>query len=394
VRGGGLARGIVSLAIAASLFAIADPTAADQITDHISREQQQLNQAKSAIASLKAQIAAAQNQEAALTSIITGLNKQIATTQAQVASANAKLDAINTQLSDAQTELANARALLGTEEMQLSKELVVYYEFENESTPLSNLLTSGSFNEFWTDVIDGGRISARELQTLDTVTTQRDEVQTDVERISSDQHQQQQLLSQLYVTEQSLDDDLSARTEAVAYLAQIQAQDERSAQEWEAAENTINGQIAQLQKEEAAARAAGGGSGHFIWPDTGPISQGFGCTPYPFEPYDPACPQKHFHNGLDIAGACGNHIIAANAGIAYIEPYEPYGFGHYIIIVNGNGWQTLYGHLASFAIRNGQTVATGQLIGYEGTSGNSTGCHLHFGVNHNGQWVNPRLYLV
>ncbi len=393
MRGGSLVRGIVSLTIAASLFALAEPTAADQITDHISQEQRQLNQAKAEIASLKAQIAAAQNQETALTSIITGLNHQIASTQAQVAAANAKLDAINSQLTAAQSQLAEARVLLGTEEHELSQELVVYYEFENESTPLSNLLTSGSFNEFWTDVIDGGRISARELQTLNIVTTQRDAVQTDVERITRDQQQQQQLLSQLYVTEQSLDDAVSARTEAIAYLAQIQAQDERSAQEWEAAENTINGQIAQLQKEEAAARAAGGGSGHFIWPDTGPISQGFGCTPYPFEPYDPACPQKHFHNGLDIAGACGNHIIAANAGIAYIEPYEPYGFGHYIIIVNGNGWQTLYGHLASFAIHNGQTVATGQLIGYEGTSGNSTGCHLHFGVNHNGQWVNPRLYL-
>ncbi|HEY6470473.1 MAG TPA: peptidoglycan DD-metalloendopeptidase family protein [Candidatus Dormibacteraeota bacterium] len=393
MRGGILVRGIVPLTIAASLFAIAEPTAADQITDHISQEQRQLNQAKAEIASLKAQIAAAQNQETALTAIIRGLNHQIASTQAQVAAANAKLDAINSQLTTAQSQLAEARVLLGTEEHELSQELVVYYEFENESTPLSNLLTSGSFNEFWTDVIDGGRISARELQTLNIVTAQRDEVQTDVERITRDQQQQQQLLSQLYVTEQSLDDAVSARTEAVAYLAQIQAQDERSAQEWEAAENTINGQIAQLQKEEAAARAAGGGSGHFIWPDTGPISQGFGCTPYPFEPYDPACPQKHFHNGLDIAGACGHHIIAANAGIAYIEPYEPYGFGHYIIIVNGNGWQTLYGHLASFAIHNGQTVATGQLIGYEGTSGNSTGCHLHFGVNHNGHWVNPRLYL-
>jgi len=393
VSSGSLVRDIVSLTIAASLFAIAEPSAADQITEHISQEQQQLNQAKSEIASLKTQIAAAQNQETALTSIITGLNGQIAATQARVASAQAKLATINTQLGTGQTQLAGARVLLGTEEHQLSQELVIYYEFENESTPLSNLLTSGSFNQFWTDVIDGGRISAREVQTLDIVTAQRDAVQTDVEHIRSVQQQQQQLIGQLYVTEQTLDDDLSARTEAVAYLSQVQAQDERSAQEWEAAENTINGQIAQLQKEEAAARAAGGGSGHFIWPDTGPISQGFGCTPYPFEPYDPACPQRHFHNGLDIAGACGNHIIAADTGIAYIEPYEPDGFGHYIIIVNGNGWQTLYGHLASFAIHNGQTVARGQLVGYEGTSGNSTGCHLHFGVNHNGQWVNPRLYL-
>ena len=133
MRGGSLVRGIVSLTIAASLFALAEPTAADQITDHISQEQRQLNQAKAEIASLKAQIAAAQNQETALTSIITGLNHQIASTQAQVAAANAKLDAINTQLTAAQSQLAEARALLGTEEHELSQELVVYYEFENQS---------------------------------------------------------------------------------------------------------------------------------------------------------------------------------------------------------------------------------------------------------------------
>ena len=202
------------------------------------------------------------------------------------------------------------------------------------------------------------------------------------------------LLSKLYTTEQSLDDERSARTEAVAYLAKYPGAGRAS-------RGRVGGGGEHDQQPDRRAAdggagrssSAGGGSGHFIWPDTGPISQGFGCTPYPFEPYDPSCPQKHFHNGLDIAGACGNHIIAADAGIAYIEPFMGNGFGNYIIIVHGNGWQTLYGHLASFAIRSGQTVARGQLIGYEGTTGNSTGCHLHFGVNHNGQWVNPRAYL-
>lgn len=391
--GRNLVRGLVPLTIAASLFAIALPTSADQITDHITQAQRQLNRVKAEIAALKAQIAAAKNQEAALTGIITGLNARIVTTEAQVASASLRLSAIDAHLGTAQAQLAAARTLLGTEEHQLAREVVIYYEFENQSTPLSNLLATGDFNQFWTDVINGGRISARELQSVNLVNSQRQAVQVDVARIRADQQKQQQVLSQLHGVEQSLYEERTVRTGAVAYLTQLQAQDLRSAQEWEAAANAINGQIAQLQKEEAAARAAGGGSGHFIWPDTGPISQGFGCTSYPFEPYDPACPQKHFHNGLDIAGACGNNILAADAGLAYIEPFMAYGFGNYIIIVHGNGWQTLYGHLAGFTIRSGQRVARGQLIGYEGTSGNSTGCHLHFGVNHNGQWVNPLSYL-
>ena len=387
-------RGIVSLTVAGSLLAIAQPTAADHITDHIRQDQGQLAQAKSEIARLKQEIAAAQNQEAALSAIITGLNVQILATEIDVTAATQRLNGIGVDLAAAQARLSAARALLDTDEHQLSTELVVIYELQNQSTPLDNLLTSGSFNEFWTDVINSRRISARELASVNRVTTQRNAVQDDVAHIRSEQRQQADLLSQLYTTEQALDDERSARTEAVAYLASLQAQDERAAAEWEAAESTLNSQIAELQREEQAALKAGGGSGHFIWPDTGPISQGFGCTPYPFEPYDPSCPQKHFHNGLDIAGPCGHHIIAADAGIAYIEPFMGNGFGNYIIIVHGNGWQTLYGHLASFAIRSGQTVARGQLIGYEGTTGNSTGCHLHFGVNHNGHWVDPRAYLT
>jgi len=393
VIGRSLVRGLVPLTIAASLFAIALPTSADQITDHITQAQRQLNRVKAEIAALKAQVAAAKNQEAALTVVITGLNGRIVMTEAQVASASLRLSAIDAHLGTAQAQLAAARTLLGTEEHQLAREVVVYYEFENQSTPLTNLLATGDFNQFWTDVINGGRISARELQSVNLVNSQRQAVQVDVARIRADQQKQQQLLTQLHGVEQSLQEERSVRTGAVEYLVQLQAQDLRSAREWEAAANAINGQIAQLQKEEAAARAAGGGSGHFIWPDTGPISQGFGCTSYPFEPYDPACPQKHFHNGLDIAGACGNNILAADTGLAYIEPFMAYGFGNYIIIVHGNGWQTLYGHLAGFAIHSGQRVARGQLIGYEGSSGNSTGCHLHFGVNRNGQWVNPLAYL-
>jgi murein DD-endopeptidase MepM/ murein hydrolase activator NlpD len=388
-----LVRGLVPLTMAASLFAIALPTSADHITDHITAAQRQLNRVKAEIAALKAQIAAAKNQEVALTAIITGLNGRIVATEALVASASLRLDAIDAHLGTAQAQLAVARTLLGTEEHQLAREVVVYYEFENQSTPLSNLLATGDFNQFWTDVINGGRISARELQTVNLVNSQRQAVQADVGRIRADQQKQQQVLGELNGVEQSLYEQRTVRTGAVTYLAQLQARDLRSAQAWEAAAHAINGQIAQLQKEEAAARAAGGGSGHFIWPDTGPISQGFGCTSYPFEPYDPACPQKHFHNGLDIAGSCGNNILAADAGLAYIEPFMAYGFGNYIIIVHGNGWQSLYGHLAGFAIRSGQRVASGELIGYEGTSGNSTGCHLHFGVNHNGQWVNPLTYL-
>jgi murein DD-endopeptidase MepM/ murein hydrolase activator NlpD len=172
----------------------------------------------------------------------------------------------------------------------------------------------------------------------------------------------------------------------------LQAQDQAELAAMEQATKELNAQIAALQAQEAAALAAGGGNGHFAWPETGPITQGFGCTTYPFEPYDPNCATRHFHSGIDIAAPCGNSITAADSGIAHTY-YSAYGYGDHILIVHGNGWISVYGHMASFTVGDGQIVHRGQQIGYEGSTGNSTGCHLHFEVDLNNVPLNPLAYL-
>jgi murein DD-endopeptidase MepM/ murein hydrolase activator NlpD len=384
--------GAVAL-IAASLTALARPAAADQFTDQITAAQQQKQKVDQEIANLKTQIASAKDQEAKLASIITGLNAQISATEAQVTAAKQQLAVIDANLAEAQVQLTAARSQLAAEKRQLSKQIIVIYEMQQQSTPINNLIASGSFNSFWTSVINSRRISDQELSTVDLIHQQQDVIQADVDSIWSQQQQQQAVVAQLFSAQQQLSGQRAVQQAALDYLARVQAQNQVREQQMEAADNALNAQIAQLQQEEAAALAAGGGSGRFVWPDSGPITQGFGCTPFSFEPYDASCPQRHFHNGLDIAGACGNNIYAGDAGIAHIEPYMNYGYGNYIIIVHGNGWESLYGHMSGFAIRNGQTVHRGQTIGWEGSTGNSTGCHLHFGINHNNQWVNPLNYL-
>jgi murein DD-endopeptidase MepM/ murein hydrolase activator NlpD len=384
--------GAVAL-IAATLSVVARPVHADQFTDRIAADQQQKQKVDSQLANLRAQIAAAKDQEAKLQSIITGLDAQINSTQAQIDVANQRLDAINANLAAAQLRLQAAQEELAREKRQLAKEIVIIYELQQQSTPINNLLASGSFNTFWAGVINGRRISDQELATVDQIHHQQDVIQTDVNDISNQRQQQQSVVAQLASFHDQLNQQRAVQQSALNYLAQVEAANEERARQMEAASAALNAQIAQLQQEEAAALSAGGGSGRFVWPDSGPISQGFGCTPYSFEPYDPNCSTRHFHNGIDIAGPCGNNIYAADAGIAHVEPFMPYGFGNYIIIVHGNGWETLYGHMAGFAVSDGQRVHRGQTIGWEGTTGNSTGCHLHFGVNLNNQWVNPLNYL-
>src|ERR1700694_1984591 len=316
--------GTVAL-IAASLTVLARPAAADQFTDQITAAQQQKQKVDHEIASLKAQIAAAKDQEVKLASIITGLNAKISATEAQVAAAKQQLAVIDANLAQAQVQLTAERDKLAAEKRQLSKQIIVIYEMQQQSTPINNLIASGSFNSFWTSVINSRRISDQELSTVDQIHQQQDVIQTDVDSIWSQQQQQQAVVAQVFSAEQQLTSQRAVQQQALNYLARVQAENQRREQQMEAADNALNAQIAQLQQEEAAALAAGGGSGPFVCPDSGPISQGFGCTPFSFEPYDPNCRERHFHNGLDIAGACGNNIYAGDSGIAHIEPYMSYG---------------------------------------------------------------------
>ena len=148
-----------------------------------------------------------------------------------------------------------------------------------------------------------------------------------------------------------------------------------------------------------AARAAGGGSGVFEWPipacSFACITQGFGCSTFYLEVYDPGCPYPHkIHTGLDIAGLYGTPIVAADTGIAYLYPGS-IGYGNLLVIIHGNGYSTYYGHLSGYApgLSTGQVVPRGTTVAFEGSTGWSTGPHLHFEIRTGGQPRNPCIWL-
>lgn len=99
------------------------------------------------------------------------------------------------------------------------------------------------------------------------------------------------------------------------------------------------------------------------------------------------------HPGVDIATKAGTPVLAAQSGRVYYAAWSPYGYGNFVQIDHGDGRQTHYAHLISFAVQTGQQVSQGQVIGYEGSTGNSTGPHLHFELVISGHYVNPLQYL-
>ena len=131
-------------------------------------------------------------------------------------------------------------------------------------------------------------------------------------------------------------------------------------------------------------------AGAFVTPVGGAsISQGFGCTSVTIEPVDTACPGGHWHSGIDLAAATGTPVVATAAGIAHVIA-SAIGFGLHIVIDHGGGVQSLYGHLSAVDVVDGQPVSGGQLIGAVGSTGNSTGSHLHFEIDRRGIAEDPR----
>ncbi len=127
----------------------------------------------------------------------------------------------------------------------------------------------------------------------------------------------------------------------------------------------------------SAVTLVAGGSGQFIWPTNGSITQ------YPV----------WYHLAVDIANSASPAIVAADTGTVVAKECVKWGYGCHIIVDHGNGYQTLYGHLQVFYVNLGDKVDRGQTIGQMGSTGRSTGTHLHFEVIKGGVLQNPLNYL-
>jgi murein DD-endopeptidase MepM/ murein hydrolase activator NlpD len=141
--------------------------------------------------------------------------------------------------------------------------------------------------------------------------------------------------------------------------------------------------------KEAAARASRGGGGAIdgrvsgaglIWPVGGPVTSGFGMR------------WGRMHQGIDIGAGYGAPIHAAKAGTV-IFVGQMSGYGNVVIIDHGGGFSTLYAHQSQLAASDGASVGQGDVVGYIGSTGHSTGPHLHFETRVNGSPQNPRNYL-
>jgi murein DD-endopeptidase MepM/ murein hydrolase activator NlpD len=196
-------------------------------------------------------------------------------------------------------------------------------------------------------------------------------------------------------------DELSVKLdESAALIKEMEAALETSLEQYHEKEaegakmqDEINAKEAELRRQEEAARNAGKssgtvvGSGRLSWPSASSnvVTSLFGTRMHPIYGY------YRTHNGIDIAAKYGTNILAADSGTVITSAYNS-SYGNYVVISHGNGMTTLYAHMSARKVSEGNAVSTGQTIGLVGSTGASTGPHLHFEVSVNGSRVNPLNY--
>lgn len=192
----------------------------------------------------------------------------------------------------------------------------------------------------------------------------------------------EELRAQQLALRAQVDEEIALRQDLLGDIEEQRKKYIAAVRELEAQSAAIEGAL-----RSGGSRGSGRGHGQLFWPADGPITSGFGWRVHPIFGY------RRFHSGVDIDAGCGTPIWAAESGRVISAGWMG-GYGLATVIDHGNGLATLYAHQSSIGVSSGQSVRRGRGIGSVGTTGWSTGCHLHFEVRINGEPVDPVPYLT
>ena len=410
-------RAAIVVVAAALLVLVADQAAVTADTNPPTDPQQELaliNQVRAQLGSNLADALAAQQQ--LRQSLQDNAAQQLAV-QDQIGDANDKIAALEEQITEARRLEVVLSARIDTEREQLRQLARAVYE--SPGSTLLVLAESRSLSDLFTRISDlnaaGARAAKlkasldsdlsdlqaqreREQSARDDEITQRDQLTSDLVQLQALQVQQQKSMADLQTKIAQTQWELSRLSHQSAQLAQ-QVADMLQQQQEAIIASAMQSVWAQMQLWLQAhsvgqiATSAGHSTKYrFIWPEpSAQISQGFGPSSFWFEPPYGAYP--HFHTGIDLVEPFGSPVYAADDGVVALVGKTTSGYGIYVVIAHAGGFDTLYGHLSTALVQVGQVVTQGTVVGLEGSSGSSTGAHLHFELRVNQKPVDPTPYL-
>jgi len=364
------------------------------VSDTIYDKQHQLQGLNGQIVATKTQIAQLLAQERQLQGEIAAFDAQLRAVQVQIDQETAKLVLLAQQVDQAKEQLALKEAELAQHIADFGRRMRIMYK-SGQISGLELIFSAANFTDLMNRVVFFNVIVREDRRQVAELQKERAAIEAMKADLEAKKAEQARVVKQVQDQKAQLQAVRDQRAAREQQIAAIEAQFQRLLADMEAQRAALQAQIASLIHESFRARS----SGKWKWPIDGVITQGFGCTSYPFEPYDPTCPTHHFHSGIDIATDYGTPVHASDGGIVHNFTmgcgWGPglCGYGRYVVMVHAGGFTTLYGHLSGWAVGDGVQVDKDTVIGYEGSTGNSTGAHLHFEIDLAGMPVDPLAYL-
>ena len=381
--------GVLVLALCTSAATQAGAVTQSEI-DALKKEQQ-ASQAKQE--ELKDQLAEAEAQQAAAQEKRQLLTQQLNAINAEIANVDAQISYYDGEIAQKEEERKEAEAR-EAEQYELFCQRVRMMEEQGTVSYWSILFDSSDFSDLLDRIADVDAVMAYDNEVMDQLIATRQEL----ERLQAD-------LESARAEEQAAKEQQEAKkaeqqakvAEAQALLDQINAdvaEVNRQLDAEDAAAANLQAEIAKKQKQLEEERKQQNvtlpptGSG-YQWPLPSScltLTSAFGYRIHPISG------QPHSHTGIDVSAARGTPIYAAKGGQVIMSEYGSgvnWSYGNFVVIDHGDGTTTLYAHMSSRAVSEGQMVTQGQTIGYVGNTGNSKGNHLHLEVRVNGQRVDP-----
>ncbi|HIY39190.1 MAG TPA: peptidoglycan DD-metalloendopeptidase family protein [Candidatus Agathobaculum merdigallinarum] len=370
---------LVSMFASGITFAAAAEDDADSLQDKLSSLEEEKAAVQETIAELTKQADDVQATRAAL-------QKEIDLTKQEIETVEAYIERLQQQIDVKTTELEAAEDALEEKEEQFAQTVRTTYE-QGEISYLEVLLNSSSFSDLLMRMEIVSAIMEDNQKTVDEYTAAKEDIEQkrdDLQQTQDEQKDYQENLNYKVEDLAASEAEQAALQESIeAYKAESEAEYDRISSEMQ----DVSNQIAELSRQAAANGSVPMGDGTLIWPTPS-------CTvtnsAYGYRVH-PIYGTVKFHAGEDIPAGYGAEILAAASGTVVTAGWVS-GYGNYTVIDHGGGLMTAYGHQSSFAVSVGDVVTQGQVIGYVGSTGNSTGPHLHFEVYVNGATVDPKSY--
>ena len=353
-----------------------------QLADHVEGMQAMINQ-KNAI---DQQISLLKTQVDTITQMVSAYNLLIADQQEELDAAQQRLDVLNEKY----------------------KERIRVMEEQGSLSYWSVIFNASSFSDMMDRIVMVNEIAKADAKRLEELRDLAAEVESAKEDLLSRKREMEETKLALQQAQEEMTAKAAEADLLLAELVALGEEYEKYIEEAEDAQHDLMVDIA--QKEDAYDEAkykewlatsvpptTTTGGGHTSNTTNGitwltPTKNYYISSPFGYR-WHPISGQWKMHYGIDMAAAQGTPIYATRTGVVTVAAYQEGGAGYYVKLNHGDGYTSIYMHMTHYIVKVGDYVTAGQVIGYVGSTGGSTGPHLHFGISYNGTYVNPANYI-